>query len=171
MQNQEYDHIVKIMLIGDEYVGKTRFIKTITNSEFDDLKTIGVDFNSTTFEINNKTIRVQLWDTCGNKGYMKIAKAYYKHANAFMFCFDVTNKDTFNSLDSWIENTEDSESNNPVKIIVGMKIDLKERSVTNEEAVAYAATKNFKYYEASALDINNITEIVKDVVEEILQRI
>ena len=63
MAKQAYDHLFKILLIGDSGVGKTcilcRFSDDSFNSSF--ISTIGIDFKMKTIELNGKKIKLQIW--------------------------------------------------------------------------------------------------------------
>jgi Ras-related protein Rab-1A len=65
--NQDYHYLFKLLLVGNSAVGKScllvRFSENIFNESF--LPTIGVDFKIRTFELNGKTIKLQIWDTAG----------------------------------------------------------------------------------------------------------
>lgn len=159
MENKDQDCLLKILLVGDYYVGKTRFLKTLTNEPFDDITTIGIDFGTKIFNIDNRTIKAIIWDTCGMERYRRNAHSFYKFANAFIVFFDVTRIETFRQLDSMITDIQENNTNAPI-IIVGLKCDLNNRAVPTEEASEFAKKYNFKYYEISALKTKQVNEIM-----------
>ena len=149
--NDEVEY--KFILLGDTSVGKTCLFKKITSGIFldknvatigIDLKTIKVkcDFN-VNGEIVTKNVLVSLTDTSGQERFKALAKSYYKGSDAALLLYDITNKKTFNTIQSWIQSITNSMSNtnnNKYSVfLIGTKIDLidnkkKEREVTEEEA-------------------------------------
>ena len=81
------DMLFKIVIIGDSYVGKTNILSKYLKNEFNEATkaTIGVEFGSKTFTIDNHIIKVQIQDTAGQEKYKAITNAYYKGEKAF-FC-------------------------------------------------------------------------------------
>ena len=67
MSQRSYDHLFKLVLIGDSNVGKTAILLRYTNSAYpkDFINTIGVDFKLKTIEVRGKRIKLQIWDTAG----------------------------------------------------------------------------------------------------------
>ena len=168
MTNNQPDHSFKIILVGEYYVGKTRFLKTLTNEHFEDRITIGVDFGFKLFNINNKLIKAMVWDTCSMEKFYSITKLYFRNSDAFLVCFDVTRKDTFIKAKQWIDDIR-TEYENETIIIVGLKCDLDGRKVSTEEASQFAHGMNLKYYEASSLDQIQVTKIIQDTLMIIIQ--
>jgi Ras-related protein Rab-8A len=75
-----YDHIFKIILIGDNGVGKSSFIRRFCEGSYvaDMETTIGVDFYLSEIDVNGKKIKVKIWDTAGSEKYMSISAVYYR---------------------------------------------------------------------------------------------
>src|SRR5690242_8696286 len=61
------DFLFKILLVGESGVGKTSLLMRYTEGSFSDsfISTIGVDFKMKTIEMQDKKVKVQLWDTAG----------------------------------------------------------------------------------------------------------
>ena len=101
-----YDEKIKIMIIGETRVGKTSLISKYCNNEFSGgqyLSTIGIDFQIKILNINSKKIRLQIWDTAGEERFRNIAKNYFQSSDGFLVVYDITNKESFDTLDYWIE--------------------------------------------------------------------
>ncbi len=64
----------KLIVIGDSGVGKTNIIIKFTEEYFKDnyVATIGVDFKVKTIQVDDKKIRLQIWDTAGQQRYKNI---------------------------------------------------------------------------------------------------
>lgn len=150
-----YDNVFvcKILVIGDATVGKSSLIDKYVNEKFsiESFSTIGVDFQSITLSYMDTTMKLQIWDTAGQERFRSIVTSYYREADCVILCYDITNRDSFVSLESWYSTVKRSCVENTIVFMVGTKLDHnKERSVTQAEAVEFAASHNFQYCELSA---------------------
>ena len=162
--NDNYEYIFKIIIIGNSNVGKTSIIHRFTDKEYNEkhVATLGCDFHMKTISINQKIIKIQIWDTAGMEKYQSITKSYYRGAQACIIVFDITDRQSFESIGNWIENFNKFSNPNIEKIIVliGNKCDLGiDRKITYEEAENYSRGNNLFYYETSAKDNINTHEI------------
>ena len=159
-----YQYIFKVILIGDSNTGKTSLINRFVNKTFDEkyLCTIGVDFFMKTIEVDEQTIKLQIWDTAGMEKYKSISSSYYRGSHAAFVIFDLTNKNTFDSITKWIEAYH--KSNNPQfqknVVLIGNKSDLVDsREITRAEAENFAKMNKMVYWETSAKEGNNVEEV------------
>ena len=111
-----YAYLFKYIIIGDTGklqrisltntgVGKSCLLLQFTDQRFrqqHDL-TIGVEFGSRTIEINDKKIKLQIWDTAGQESFKSITRSYYRGAAGALLVYDITRKETFNHLTRWLE--------------------------------------------------------------------
>ena len=120
--------MIKILLLGDTYVGKTTIFQRFCDATVDknSISTIGVEFKVKNYKYNNKDYQIQLFDTAGQERFKSITEAYYRMGDAFFFVFDLTNQDSLNALDDWINKVNET-IENPLYIILGNKDDLKEQ--------------------------------------------
>ena len=90
MEEDGYDILFKIILVGDTSVGKTniisKYLKNLFQEDFS--ATIGVEFSHKQFLIDNHKIKAQIWDTAGQERYKAITKAYYKGAKGAFIVYD-----------------------------------------------------------------------------------
>jgi len=147
----QYDYQVKIVLIGDSGVGKTTFFRAFTQLNLDEqtYATIGVDFWSQVVPINNSKVKVVVWDTAGMERFRDLTKQYYRGTDIIILFYDITNKTSFESLDTWIKSVKKivPEGDN-IFAIVGTKLDFEEkRTVTRQEAEQFAQNNNATYFE------------------------
>jgi small GTP-binding protein len=174
-QQNKYEYIFKIILIGSSSVGKSsilqRYIQKVFNESYS--CTIGVDFFMKSLDIGDKSIKLQLWDTAGTEKFRSITTGYYRGANAAFVVFDLTSKPTFDCLDEWIQNyykysNPDSEKN---VVLIGNKSDLVNRREVNEEDIEkFANNNNLMYFETSAKDGKNIDECFYFIAEKLLKQ-
>ena len=163
--------VIKILLIGDSYVGKTSLLLKYTegNCPLNHMATIGVEFKEKKIEINNKVYNLQIWDTSGQERFRSITKNFYRNADGIIFVFDVTKPKTFGNIKNWLIESEDAETHFK-KILVGNKIDLvNERVIDKEKMESFGEKKNMKCFETSAIKGENVDLIFKEIAELILQ--
>jgi len=173
--NNKYEFIFKIILIGNSGVGKSSILQRYIQKVFDENYscTIGVDFFMKSLNIGEKSIKLQLWDTAGTEKFRSITTGYYRGANAAFVVFDLTSKKSFNALNEWIQNyykysNPDSEKN---VVLIGNKSDLiEEREITEEEINNFVKDNNIKYFETSAKDGKNVDECFYYISEKLMKQ-
>ncbi|MCL4168763.1 UNVERIFIED_CONTAM: hypothetical protein GTU68_021489 [Idotea baltica] len=168
---EKYDYLVKVVIIGDTAVGKTNILLRYVNEEYKmtHITTIGVDFKIKTINIDGVKIRMQIWDTAGQERFKTITETYYKGAAGVVLVYAVNDRKTFNSLENWIKQINESQPENICKIIVGNKSDvsLNDRQVSKEEGEALAKKYGVEFMESSAKDNSNISEIFDNLGQSI----
>ena len=169
----EPDITLKILLIGDSYVGKTSLLLQYIERECPEnhMATIGVEFRDKIIQIDNKKVKLQVWDTSGQERYRSITKNFYRNADGVMFVCDVTKEKTFDNIKNWLIDSEQNANNsNFKKILVGNKIDLKaERAINTQQLQNFANKKEMNFYETSAKDGTNVDHIFTELAKLILE--
>jgi len=141
MERGTFDYVFKFIIIGSAGVGKTALISRFVENQYFDFynPTIGVDFKIKTIEVNQKKVKLQIWDTAGTEKFKTITNAYYKGSQGVIIVYDTTDKISFREVDFWLGEAKKYAPENSIKMMVGNKTDLiKERKVSNEEAKDYA---------------------------------
>ena len=130
-----YDYFFKYIIIGDPEVGKSSIIQRYINNEFNRnySSTIGVEFHIPSIELNKKTYKIQIWDTGGKKENQIQAKIVCKGAICAFIVYDITNKNSFNNITSWVENCKNNASEKMLIILIGNKSDLNDKRQVNTE--------------------------------------
>ena len=168
--SQEYDFLMKLILVGDSGVGKTNILSKYLKNNFDpDSKaTVGVEFGTKNIEIDNKKIKVQIWDTAGQERYKSITSTYYKGAKGAFIVYDITRKSTFDNIDKWIGDLKNNGDENMIVYLVGNKSDLNDmREIRKDEAMTKSEKYNIAFSETSALYGDNIHKIFQDLMEKV----
>jgi len=163
------DYKLKLVVVGDSGVGKTNLIKRFANNTFNSNSkaTVGVEFLSRTFKINNRVFKIEIWDTAGQERYKSITAAYYKGAKGALVVYDITSKISFENIDKWMLEIKEKSSKDLKIMIIGNKSDLKDgRQVSNEEAMKKAKDTGIALMETSALDSTNVKEAFHDLLKE-----
>ena len=167
-----YDLKFKIIVVGETRVGKTSLIKRYTKNQFGGvyLTTVGIDFQDKIIEIEDKKVKLQIWDTAGQERFRNVAKNYFQSTRGFLLVFDITDHESFEKLDFWIEQIKNNAPSNVKSVLVGNKSDLaNQRKVNEEEIEAFAKENNLKYYEVSAKEGKNVVELFFYLASEIHQ--
>ena len=125
-----------------------------------------------TLEVDGKTIKLQIWDTAGQERFKTITSSYYKGAHGIMVVYDTTDKESFKSIDNWMNEVEKHASDNVSRILVGNKNDLTDhRQVTAEEGKDLADHYNIRFIETSAKDSTNVEEAYTAMTKAIKSRV
>ena len=167
-----YNLIFKIVLIGDSNVGKTNILSKYLQNEFnpDSKATVGVEFGSKTFNINDNVIKAQIWDTAGTEKYRSITNAYYKGAKGAFVVYDISRKTSFNNIDKWLFDLKNNGDENINIILIGNKIDLEhQREVTTEEGEKKAIINKASFIETSAKNGDNIEKAFNLMIENVYE--
>lgn len=171
MSDEEYQILVKVILIGDSGVGKSNILSRYILDEFniDTKATVGVEFGSKLIEKDpNTKIKVQIWDTAGQERYKSITNAYYKGAKGAFVVYDITRKDTFTNVDKWFSELKSNCDQNVFVILIGNKSDMEEqRQVSSEEGKAKSEFLKTAFMETSAMRAVNVDEAFNMMVDEI----
>ena len=157
----------KIIVIGDSSVGKTNIIKTYTTKTFKEntQPTVGVEFYTKAFKINNEYVKLEIWDTAGQERYQSVANSYYRGSHGALVVYDITKEESFINIEKWIRNTIDKSNKNIKIVLVGNKIDLTDkRKVQTEDALEKARELNMPLIETSALENTNIKEVFEKLL-------
>lgn len=134
--------------------------------------TIGVEFGSKTLDIAGKVIKLQIWDTAGQESFRSITRSYFRGAIGAILTFDITNRESFQQLGSFISETSSCASQNLVLVLVGNKSDLdSKRQVSREEAEGFAASHGLTYIETSAKTNENVDHCFTSLAEQVMGRI
>jgi Ras-related protein Rab-1A len=172
MNMSDVDYIFKILIIGDSSVGKSNLLLRFSDNIFHDtfLPTIGVDFKIRNVTVGDKSIKLNIWDTAGQERFKTITAAYYKGAHGIILVFDITDRDTFNNISSWLGEIRKHAGPNVVRLLVGNKCDLdSDRKVTQREAKEFAESQGMTYIETSAKARINVDEAFMTLTKQVYE--
>ncbi|XP_040567455.1 ras-related protein Rab-13 [Lepeophtheirus salmonis] len=171
----KYDVLLKYLLVGDSYTGKTtllnRFVDDAFIPQFN--TTIGIDFKMKIIKCNRSRVKLQIWDSAGDERYSGQSVMFYREVAVVFYCFDVSDKRTFNRLDRWIDCIDNTvKTKDLIQVLVACKCDTPSsfRQVSKDEAQTLAINKKFYYFETDSKEGLGIDEMFDDVTEKVLGR-
>ena len=119
----------KIIIIGDSGVGKSCLSLQATKGVFEQLyaPTIGFEFMTFFVKVEEKTIKLQIWDTCGQEVYRSIISSFYHNSSLAIIVYSIDNEDSFSDLEFWLNELK-TKGNPDINIfLIGNKADLEDK--------------------------------------------
>ena len=170
-QDKNPDFSFKLVMLGDSGVGKTSLVKyEITNSFIQSRdSTIIFEHSFKNFKVLEKTIRLQIWDICGQEIYHSSMINFYRSALCIIIVFSLESLDSFYKVNDWIEEIQNNNSEDSIIILIGNKLDLTFPRVIPKELIEDYCQKNgiLNYFETSAKTGENVHELFKNIVKQL----
>eukprot|EP00928_Gymnodinium_smaydae_P026658 TRINITY_DN20863_c0_g2_i1.p1 TRINITY_DN20863_c0_g2~~TRINITY_DN20863_c0_g2_i1.p1 ORF type:complete len:211 (+),score=56.59 TRINITY_DN20863_c0_g2_i1:86-718(+) len=168
-----YAYLFKYIIIGDTGVGKSCLLLQFTDKRFraDHDLTIGVEFGARLVTIEDKQIKLQIWDTAGQESFRSITRSYYRGASGALLVYDISRRDTFLHLTRWLEEARSNASPNMAIMLIGNKCDLERREVSFEEGAQFARDHGLVFRETSAKTAQNVEDCFIQTARKIYENI
>ncbi|NXN93221.1 RB18B protein, partial [Rhinopomastus cyanomelas] len=164
---------LKLLLIGDSAVGKSRVLRVgspVPSDKPSLLASLGVDFKVKKMVVDGHAVQLAIWDTAGQERFRTLTPSYYRGAQGVVLVYDVTRKDTFTGLDSWLNELDlYTTKSNAVKMLVGNKTDKPDREVDRKEGLQFAKKRSLLFIETSAKTKEGVQHAFEELVTKILQ--
>ena len=169
-----FDYLLKYIIIGNSGVGKSnitiRFLYGKYSANY--VPTIGAEYGAKSIIIDNKTYRIQIWDTAGQENFRSITRSYYSNCSCAFIVYDITNLQSFEDVQNWVNDCKKNTKNPLLFVLVGNKMDLtNNRVISYEEGNRYANEKGMLFFEVSALTGEHIEECFVESLKIISERI
>ena len=167
LDNKEIE--IKVCLLGDVSVGKTSIASRYCKNTFSDLyiNTIGGAYQQQSVTLNNGTkIRLHIWDTSGQDRFRSMTNLYYQDAQVAILTYDVTNEESLESLNYWLEQLNNKvEVDNMILCLAGNKIDVEasKKVISTSKGKAFAEENNMIFFETSAKTGAGIKELFQAI--------
>ena len=165
----QYDLSFKLIFIGDSSVGKSCLTAKAVKNNFEEYyqATVGFEFLTFNMKVNDKVIKLQIWDTCGQEIYKSLISNFYRNSSLAVLVYAIDNKESFNHVENWLNDLK-SQANPDVRIfLVGNKADLEEdRKVSKEEGEKYKEDQHLDLFmEASAKSGHNARNVLVEAAK------
>ncbi|XP_072340180.1 ras-related protein Rab-35 isoform X1 [Scyliorhinus torazame] len=171
MAARDYDHLFKLLIIGDSGVGKSSLLLRFADNTFSGsyITTIGVDFKIRTVDVNGEKVKLQIWDTAGQERFRTITSTYYRNTHGVIIVYDVTSPESFVNVKRWLhEITQNCDT--VTKILVGNKNeDPSRRQVEFADAKRFSEQMGICLFETSAKENTNVEEMFNAVTYMVLK--
>ena len=154
----------KLIFIGDSGVGKSCLTTKAVKNNFEEYyqATVGFEFLTFNMKVNDKVVKLQIWDTCGQEIYKSLISNFYRNSSLAVLIYAIDNKESFNHVENWLNDLK-SQANPDVRVfLVGNKADLEEdRKVPKEEGEKYKEDQHLDLFmEASAKTGHNAKNVL-----------
>ena len=122
--------------------------------------------------IKDRNIRIQIWDTAGQEAFRSITRSYYKNSTCAFIVYDITSRKTFDNITIWLKECKDMCYKDILICLIGNKSDLEgRRAVSYDEGKKFAEDNQIMFFETSAKDGSNITEIFNESATYLVDKI
>ena len=165
----QYDLSFKLIFIGDSSVGKSCLTAKAVKNNFEEYyqATVGFEFLTFNMKVNDKVIKLQIWDTCGQEIYKSLISNFYRNSSLAVLVYAIDNKESFNHVENWLNDLK-SQANPDVRIfLVGNKADLEEdRKINKEEGEKYKEDQHLDLFmETSAKTGHNARNVLVEAAK------
>ncbi len=167
----ETDFKFKICLLGETSVGKTSLVYRFIENKFrEDYKsTLGVNILQKLLEIDDNSVSTNIWDLGGQENFRRLRKLYLDGSMGALVIFDLTNRESFEKLGSWIKDFRGQRGEKPF-CLIGNKADLKDQIVVTEEETRLLSKEHgVEFIITSAKTGENVEEAFVNLAKKVLE--
>lgn len=169
---ESYEHLFKLLLVGDSGVGKTSILLSFTQGDFKDnvRNTVGVDLKVKMMNFRGQKLKLTIWDTAGQERFRTLTSAYYRGAHGIILVYDICSRDSFENLTHWLKEIDIYSTNeDAIKLLIGNKMDKDaERQVPKKEGSQFAREHGMLFIEASAKTQEGVVQAFQELLAKIL---
>ena len=173
MFDDDPKYIFPIILLGDSGVGKTNIVYRYLNGENPPIieETYGIKENSTYLRVGNDQILVKILDASGKKDYESSINGFRANVFGGFIVYDISKKDSFQSIDKWVEIFKNISSKNATLMLLGNKSDLNDnREIMEKIGEEKAKELNISFFETSASNGKNIDVAFNELLKNIFEK-
>eukprot|EP00756_Hemistasia_phaeocysticola_P050357 Hpha_TRINITY_DN25116_c0_g1::TRINITY_DN25116_c0_g1_i1::g.139323::m.139323/K07890/RAB21; Ras-related protein Rab-21 len=164
----------KIVLLGEGRVGKTSLVRRYTADEFNEKQPSTVQANmysSKKLQVEDHTATIAIWDTAGQERFHALGPIYYRDANGAVLVYDITDKDTFGKVKTWVKELRKVVGDDIRLAVAGNKADLaSKRQVSEEEALRYCKELDAIHIHTSAKSGAGVEEIFTELTKAMVRQ-
>ena len=161
----------KIIIIGDQNVGKSsitiRGAKNLFNEVY--TPTVGFEFITFNVRINDQIVKLQIWDTCGQERYRSLISSFYRNSCLAIIVYAIDSQNSFENVEDWIDEIK-SQTNPNIKIfLIGNKKDLEnQRCVDKNIAEQIVKEHNLDFFMETSAKTGENTQKLFIIAAKIL---
>ena len=148
-----FDLSFKLIVIGDSGVGKSSLtnngIKKIFSESYN--ATVGFEFFTFNVKMNDKVVKLQIWDTCGQELYRSLITNFYRNTSLAIMVYAINSKESFDNIEMWLRELRTHSSPDAKVFLIGNKVDLeKEREVPKDQGEQFYKMNNISFFTESS---------------------
>lgn len=173
MSSSDEAAFFKVLIVGDGAVGKTSICTHITTQEFfaDYHLTVGCDFFIKRLYVNNISVTLQIFDIGGQDHFARMRSAFADGAKGIFLAFDITRRDSFYSLENWVNSIKDGLDPKAPKVLIATKTDLKvEAEVWKDDIDKMEGISIDAFFDTSSLTGDGVPEAFETMARLLLAR-
>ena len=162
-----------IILLGESKVGKTSIIGSLMNKPFNEnnVLTIGIDYTIIDVKFGEETYKFKIFDTAGQERYKTVSRTTITTADGILLVYAVNDKDSFDKINDWMKDIQEKVNiSKKVIYLVGNKIDVNKRVISNQTALDFSKVMNIKYTETSAKTGHGIKDLFNELYSDIYEK-
>ena len=167
-------HELKVILVGKTGAGKTNLINVLIGAKFQQssLSTTVSNFVEKKMTIENKKYNLEIWDTAGQEKFHSLTKLFIKESRIVLFVYDITDKNSFTEIKSWVKIVKEVLDDKFVMGLAGNKKDLFLKEVINEVKGKEKAKEIGAIFKlTSAKEGEGIHELMESLLKEYIKRL
>nr|VZI44735.1 unnamed protein product [Spirometra erinaceieuropaei] len=147
-------------VVGESGVGKSALVSRFVTGTFSDQQpTHSISRPVARRDLSGTIIRFDFADLSGRPEYRALIRGMLKNADAIVLCFDVSNQNSFEQLDIWMDEIKKYRANSSLLTLAGLKTDRSDRVILTDAGKELAKKKKCSYMEASSKDGTGVDEI------------
>ena len=173
-KKDEKIHELKVILVGNSGVGKTNLINVLTGRKFEQSITTTTisTYVEKKMEMGNKKYNLEIWDTAGQEKFHSLTKLFIKESRIVLFVYDITDKNSFTEIKSWVKIVKEVLDDKFVMGLAGNKKDLFLKEVINEVKGKEKAKEIGAIFKlTSAKEGEGIHELMESLLKEYIKRL
>ena len=168
-----YDPVLKIILVGEMGVGKTTLLTQFAECKVgpDRISTVQVDFRERSIKVQGNHMKLEIWDTVGHEKHRRLTNNFYRGSQGALIVYDITRKESFDTLNLWLQSLDEVLGEDLPKILIGNKKDLAlNRVIDQYEGEEFAKRLGIPFLETSALKLDDVEKAFVMLVNEYLAK-
>lgn len=163
----------RVVVIGEASVGKTSILNQLIDHSFyeHEQSTVGANYQLFVQEVDGVKIEIQIWDTAGQEKFRSLGPIYFRNSLGAVVVYDVTNRHSFDNLETWINSFQDVAGTNTVVTVVGNKCDMPQAEVQipESEAEKWAEMHGYEAFRTSAKTGAGVKEAFYALARQLLK--
>ncbi|ESO84622.1 hypothetical protein LOTGIDRAFT_168481 [Lottia gigantea] len=174
---KEYDYRIKIILLGDVNVGKSSFIRVLSEQTDLEQGCCCKDYQQNSYAeveciLNGKRILAKIIDTGGQEKFRSLTASYYRGIHGCFVLFNRNREQTFNNIMSWLDELNSFNHQHLIcTMIVGTSASSQEPKISTEKAIKLSEHINGEYAEVFMHKPNEVVKALHGMLDCIVAEI